>query len=161
MTAPGVEKGRETVLIVEDDQMVRPLVVMQIQSLGYVALTAANASEALAVIDGGQEIDLLFTDLIMPGGMNGRLLADEAMRRRPSLKILFTSGHSDEAISHDGRLDDGVLLLAKPYRKSDLALMIRTALAADVKLQSPAQDRPLPLPSEPDAALEASAKIHI
>jgi signal transduction histidine kinase len=81
MTAPGVEKGRETILVVEDDHMVRPLVVKQIQSLGYVALTAANAQEALTVIDGGQEINLLFTDLIMPAGMNGRLLADEALRR--------------------------------------------------------------------------------
>src|SRR6202043_2196305 len=115
----GVEKGRETVLIVEDDQMVRPLVVRQIQSLGYLALTAANAEEALVVIDGGQEIDLLFTDLTMPGGMNGRLLAGEALLRRPSLKILFTSGHSDDEVSHAGRLDDG-LLLAKPYRKSEL-----------------------------------------
>ncbi|MEA2681029.1 MAG: hypothetical protein QOK03_2751, partial [Candidatus Binataceae bacterium] len=81
MNASGVERGRETILIVEDDQMVRPVVVRQIESLGYVALTAASAEEALIVIDGGQEIDLLFTDLIMPGGMNGRLLADEALRR--------------------------------------------------------------------------------
>jgi signal transduction histidine kinase len=161
MTAPGVEKGRETILIVEDDPMVRPLAVRQIESLGYIALTAANAGEALAVIDGGQEIDLLFTDLIMPGGMNGRLLADEALCRRPSLKILFTSGHSDEVISHDGHLDDGVLLLTKPYRKSDLAQMIRSALAADVKLQNLARDPPFHLPTEPDTALETSAKAQI
>jgi nitrogen-specific signal transduction histidine kinase len=141
MTAPGVERGRETILVVEDDQMVRPLVVRQIQSLGYVALTAATAEEALVVIDGGQEIDLLFTDLIMPGGMNGRLLADEALRRRPSLKILFTSGHSDNEVTHDGRLDDGVLLLAKPYRKSELARMIRSALVADSKLQPISEER--------------------
>jgi signal transduction histidine kinase len=133
MTAPGVERGRETILVVEDDQMVRPLVVRQIQSLGYVALTAANAEEALVVIDGGQEIDLLFTDLTMPGGMNGRLLAGEALLRRPSLKILFTSGHSDDEVSHAGRLDDG-LLLAKPYRKSELARMLRSALAASQSL---------------------------
>jgi CheY-like chemotaxis protein len=82
MTAPGVERGRKTILVVEDDRMVPPLVVRQIQSLGYVALTAATAEDALVVIDGGQQIDLLFTDLTMPGGMNGRLLADEALRRR-------------------------------------------------------------------------------
>jgi len=161
MTAPGVEKGRETILVVEDDPMVRPLVVRQVTSLGYVALTAANAEEALAVVDGGQEIDLLFTDLIMPGGMNGRLLADEALRRRPSLKILFTSGHSDEAISHDGRLDDGVLLLIKPYRKSDLALMIRNALTADAQLQTPTPVSPLQLPTDSHAAPETPAKAQI
>jgi CheY-like chemotaxis protein len=84
--------------------MLRPLAVRQIQSLGYVALTAATAEEALMIIDGGQEIDLMFTDLIMPGGMNGRLLADEALRRRPSLKILFTSGYSDDEVSNGGRV---------------------------------------------------------
>jgi signal transduction histidine kinase/CheY-like chemotaxis protein len=161
MTAPGVERGRETILIVEDDQMVRPLVVRQIASLGYVALTAASAEEALIVIDGGQEIDLLFTDLIMPGGMNGRLLADEALRRRPSLKILFTSGHSEDEVSHDGRLDDGVLLLAKPYRKSELARMIRSVLAADMKLQPLPEDSTVHLHSGPDGAPDSSAKAPI
>ena len=157
MTAPGVERGRETILIVEDDQMVRPLVVRQIQSLGYVALTAATAEEALIVLDGGQEINLLFTDLMMPGGMNGRLLADEALRRKPSLKILFTSGYSDDEVSHDGRLDDGVLLLAKPYRKSDLARMIRSVLSADVKLQPLPEDGAVHSDPEPDGPTESSA----
>jgi CheY-like chemotaxis protein len=157
MTAPGVERGRETILVVEDDHMVRPLVVQQIQSLGYVALSAANAEEALAVIDGGQEIDLLFTDLIMPAGMNGRLLADEALKRRPSLKILFTSGYADDEVSHGGRLDEGVLLLAKPYRKSDLARMIRSALAADMTLQPLPEGGTVDLCSGPDVAPESSA----
>jgi signal transduction histidine kinase/DNA-binding NarL/FixJ family response regulator len=161
MTAPGVERGRETILIVEDDQMVRPLVVRQIESLGYVALTAASAEEALIVIDGGQEIDLLFTDLVMPGGMNGRLLADEALRRRPSLKILFTSGHSEDEVSHDGRLDDGVQLLAKPYRKSDLARMIRSVLAADMKLQPLPEHSTIHPHSGPDEAPDSSAKAPI
>jgi signal transduction histidine kinase/ActR/RegA family two-component response regulator len=147
MTAPGVERGRETILIVEDDHMVRPTVVRQIESLGYVALTAADAAEALTVIDGGQEIDLLFTDLIMPGAMNGRRLADEALRRKPSLKVLFTSGYSEDEISHNGKLDEGVLLLAKPYRKSDLARLIRSALAADTRLQ--------PFPEESTGGLQA------
>jgi hypothetical protein len=66
----------------------------------------------------------------MPGGLNGRQLADEAARRRPALKTLFTSGYTENAIVHHGRLDSGVLLLAKPYRKSELARMIRTALAS-------------------------------
>jgi signal transduction histidine kinase/ActR/RegA family two-component response regulator len=161
MTAPGVERGCETILIVEDDQMVRPLVVRQIQSLGYVALTAATVEEALIVIDGGQEINLLFTDLMMPGGMNGRLLADEALRRKPSLKILFTSGYSDDEVSHDGRLDDGVLLLAKPYRKSDLARMIRSVLAADMKLHPLPEDGAVRSDPEPDVPTESSARVPI
>jgi signal transduction histidine kinase len=122
--------GDETILVVEDDSLVRAFVVGQIQSLGYATLAAVNAAEALVVIDSSQKIDLLFTDMIMPGSMNGRQLADAALQRRASLKILFTSGYSNEVIIHHGHLDAGVLLLAKPYRKSDLAGMIRAALAA-------------------------------
>jgi signal transduction histidine kinase len=127
---PSLEGGSETILVVEDDNLVRSFVVGQVQSLGYATLTAANAAEALLVVDGLQEIDLLFTDMIMPGAMNGRQLADAALKRRAGLKILFTSGYSNEVIIHHGHLDAGVLLLAKPYRKSDLARMIRAALAA-------------------------------
>jgi signal transduction histidine kinase/CheY-like chemotaxis protein len=130
VNASGVEGGHETVLVVEDDSLVRTFVVGQINSLGYATLSAINAAEALLVIDSAQHIDLLFTDMIMPGAMNGRQLADAALQRRASLKILFTSGYSNEAIIHHGHLDVGVLLLAKPYRKSDLARMLRAALAA-------------------------------
>lgn len=125
-----LEGGHEAILIVEDDNLVRTFVVGQIESLGYRTLTAIDAAEALAVIDGPKGIDLLFTDMIMPGSMNGRQLADAALQRRPSLKILFTSGYSNEVIIHHGHLDAGVLLLPKPYRKSDLARMIRAALVA-------------------------------
>jgi len=109
---------------------VRQYVVTQVKSLGYTALEAANGAEALTIIDSDKTIDLLFTDIIMPGNMNGRQLADEAARRRPDLKTLFTSGYTENAIVHHGRLDSGVLLLAKPYRKSELAKMLRTALAS-------------------------------
>jgi signal transduction histidine kinase/CheY-like chemotaxis protein len=126
---PSLEGGSETILVVEDDHLVRSFVVGQIQSLGYATLAAANAAEALLVVEGLQEIDLLFTDMIMPGAMNGRQLAEAALTRRAGLKVLFTSGYSNEVIIHHGRLDAGVLLLAKPYRKSDLARMIRAALA--------------------------------
>jgi signal transduction histidine kinase/CheY-like chemotaxis protein len=125
-----IEGGDETILVVEDDNLVRTFVLAQIRSLGYLTLEAVNAAEALVVIDSPQKIDLLFTDMIMPGSMNGRQLADAALQRRDSLKVLFTSGYSNEAIIHHGHLDAGVLLLAKPYRKSDLAHMIRAALAA-------------------------------
>jgi CheY-like chemotaxis protein len=121
--------GDESVLIVEDDALVRKYVITQIASLGYSTLEAANATDALKIIDGGVPIDLLFTDIIMQGSMNGRQLSYEALRRRPSLKVLFTSGYTENAIVHHGRLDAGVLLLPKPYRKSELARMIRVALA--------------------------------
>ena len=102
--------------------------VAQLQTLGYRTLVAANAGEALKIVDAGAEFDVLFTDVIMPGTMNGRQLAEEINKRRPGLKVLFTSGYTENAIVHHGRLDPGVLLLAKPYRKSDLARMIRRAL---------------------------------
>jgi PAS domain S-box-containing protein len=126
----GIQGGNETVLVVEDDSLVRRYVMTQIESLGYSTLEAANASDALRIIDDVATIDLLFTDVIMPGGMNGRQLVDEALKRRPGLKTLYTSGYTENAIVHHGRLDSGVLLLAKPYRKSELARMIRHALAS-------------------------------
>ena len=124
-----IERGDESILIVEDDALVREYVVTQISSLGYDTLAASNAAEALEIIDGPERVDLLFTDVIMPGGMNGRQLATEAIKRRQGLKVLYTSGYTENAIVHHGRLDAGVLLLAKPYLSSDLARMIRTALA--------------------------------
>ena len=125
-----VEGGHETILVVEDDTLVRRYVMTQIQSLGYTTLEASNASDALRIIDDVPAIDLLFTDVIMPGAMNGRQLVDEALKRRPGLKTLYTSGYTENAIVHHGRLDSGVLLLAKPYRKAELARMIRLALAS-------------------------------
>jgi CheY-like chemotaxis protein len=106
---------------------VRSYVDTQLQSLGYKTLSAANGVDALAIADGGAAFDLLFTDVIMPGRLNGRQLAAEMAQRRPGLKVLFTSGYTENAIIHHGRLDSGVLLLAKPYRKLDLARMLRTA----------------------------------
>jgi CheY-like chemotaxis protein len=142
-----LEGGSETILVVEDDPLVRSYVATQLNSLGYTTLTAANATEALEYIDGVKSFDLLFTDVIMPGSINGRQLADEAKRRRPSLKVLYTSGYTENAIVHHGRLDPGVLLLPKPYRKSDLARMVRTALARGEEMDAGATDL-----AAPDAA---------
>jgi CheY-like chemotaxis protein len=128
VTPATIEGGHETILVVEDDRLVRDYVLAQLHSLGYVTLQAANAAEALAIVAAGKPFDLLFTDVIMPGKMNGRQLADELQRTRPDLKVLYTSGYTENAIIHHGRLDSGVLLLAKPYRKSDLARTIRKAL---------------------------------
>src|SRR6266700_6431179 len=124
------EHGDESILIVEDDALVREYVVTQVSRFGFHTLAASNAAEALAIINGPERIDLLFTDVIIPGGMNGRQVATEALKLRPGLKILYTSGYTENAIVHHGRLDAGVLLLPKPYLSSDLARMIRTALAS-------------------------------
>jgi PAS domain S-box-containing protein len=128
-TVPAIPGGHETILVVEDDRLVREYVLTQLHSLGYVTLDAANAAEALAIVEANHKFDLLFTDVIMPGAMNGRQLANEMQKSKPALKVLFTSGYTENAIIHHGRLDSDVLLLAKPYRKSDLAGMIRKALA--------------------------------
>jgi PAS domain S-box-containing protein len=125
-----IQGGHETILVVEDDRLVKDYVLAQLHSLGYATLDAANAAEALALFEQGHKFDLLFTDVIMPGAMNGRQLADRLLDGCPDLKVLFTSGYTENAIIHHGRLDSGVLLLAKPYRKSDIARMIRRALDA-------------------------------
>jgi CheY-like chemotaxis protein len=127
---PVMQGGRETILVVEDDPLLRSLVAGQIKSLGYDTLVVVNAAEALAVLESPRQIDLLFTDMIMPGTMNGRQLADVALRQRAALKVLFTSGYSQGAIIQQGQPRAGTLLLEKPYRKSDLARMLRAAIAA-------------------------------
>ena len=126
--AAALPGGHETIMVVEDDALVRNFVIGQLQSLGYRTVGAVNGPAALSLIEDGQAFDLLFTDVIMPGGMSGRDLAEEVRQRRPGIKVLYTSGYTDNAIVHQGRLDPGVLLLTKPYRKSQLATMIRRAL---------------------------------
>jgi len=122
-------RGRdEKVLVVEDDELVRQFVAQQVAALGYQVLTAADGAQALEVLQAHADVDLLFTDVVMPGGMDGRQLADAARRERPDLPVLFTSGYTENAIVHQGRLDPGVLLLNKPYRLADLAEKLRQAL---------------------------------
>jgi PAS domain S-box-containing protein len=120
--------GHETILVVEDDKLVRDYVVTQLGSLGYLTLAAENAAVALAYLASDTMFDLLFTDIIMPGGMNGRELAEAITRQRPSVRVLYTSGYTENAIVHHGRLDPGVALLNKPYRKKDLAEKLRQVL---------------------------------
>jgi PAS domain S-box-containing protein len=124
------QRGSETILVVEDDALVRGYVVAQLESLGYHTITAANGPDAVALLDQDVAFDVLFTDVIMPGGMNGRELADAVTRRRPGMPVLYTSGYPEAAIMHDGRLDPGVALLNKPYRKSDLARLMRQVLGS-------------------------------
>jgi len=124
-----IEGGTETILVAEDDPLVLASVTAQLESLGYQTVSAVSAAEALALVDKGVKFDLLFTDVIMPGSMNGRQLSDAIAKRRHGLKVLFTSGYTESAVIHHGRLDPGVLLLTKPYRKQDLARMLRRAFA--------------------------------
>ncbi|MCC5875477.1 MAG: PAS domain S-box protein [Candidatus Sumerlaeia bacterium] len=120
--------GNEVILLVEDDELVRHFAEFQLISLGYLVFVASNGPEALDVLQQHPEIDLLFTDIVMPGGMNGRQLADRAKELRPDLKVLYTSGYTDNAIVHHGRLDPGAKLLGKPYGKAELARKIREVL---------------------------------
>ncbi|RAI39658.1 hypothetical protein CH338_08790 [Rhodoplanes elegans] len=130
--APAIDAmtgGDETILVVEDDDLVRRNVITLLEDLGYTAFAASSGPEALKLLDDGKAFQLLFTDVIMPGGMNGRELAAEVLRRRPDVKVLYTSGYAEDAIVHHGRLDPDVTLLNKPYRKADLARKVREALA--------------------------------
>ena len=122
--------GTETILLVEDDEQVRGFALSQLKSLGYNVLQARNGVEAMELIERHGQIDLLFTDVVMPGGMSGRQLADAARQRRPGLKVLFTSGYDAEAIVQHGRPDPGVQLLPKPYRRRELARRIRSIFDA-------------------------------
>ena len=108
--------------------MVQQYVFAQLESFGYRVLPAANAAEALSIVDSGQPFDLLFTDIVMPGAMNGFELADEVLVRKPLTKVLFTTGFQDGIIERHGPLAPGTLLLAKPYQRGELASKIRDAL---------------------------------
>jgi CheY-like chemotaxis protein len=134
--------GTETILCVEDDASVRAYVVAQLESLGYKAIAASNAAEALAIADGGADFDLLFTDVVMPGRMNGKQLAERMRLRRPSLRVLFTSGYTDHTIIRDGRIMRDVFFLSKPYRRPQLARMLRRSLdAPPVAFAHPSQPK--------------------
>ena len=135
---PPPPRGTETIFIVEDDPLVQDFVVAQLQSLGYRTITASTGVEALAKIEAGQTFDLLFTDVIMPGGVNGKELAEETLRQRPGMKVLYTSGYTDNAMIEHGGLDQDALLLTKPYRKSELAQMVRLALLSGAEAGPPA-----------------------
>ena len=120
--------GTERVLMVEDDEFVRVHVHQQLVDLGYSVTVAANAHQALELLNKEAAYDLLFTDIVMPGGMDGQQLAQEALKMRPGLPVLFTSGYTDGALMDQGRLDPDRALLVKPYRKRDLALKLRQLL---------------------------------
>lgn len=126
--APG---GQETILIAEDDDFVRAYAVHCLESLGYKVISASSGHEALSLLSQGSNPDVLFTDIVMPGGMNGLELAEHARRLRPQLKILLTSGYALDALTSRGRLEVGTAVLHKPYRKTLLAQHLRRIIDAN------------------------------
>ena len=120
----------ETILVVEDDEGVRNYGCETLRELGYRVLEAGSGRAGLELLGKHPEIRLLFTDIGLPGGMNGRQLAEEARRQRPNLRVLFTTAYARNAIVHDGRLDPGVALLPKPYTQPALATKVRDILDA-------------------------------
>jgi PAS domain S-box-containing protein len=120
--------GTATILVAEDDEGVRQTVVEMLQELGYQIFEATDAASAWSVIERGVPIDLLFTDVIMPGKLKSSDLAQMVKERFPGMGVLFTSGYTENSIVHDGRLDHGVQLLSKPYSREQLARKIRYAL---------------------------------
>jgi CheY-like chemotaxis protein len=129
---PGEEpaQGWETILLVEDDQGVLEVVTAMMEELGYRVLTAHNGPEALSILERGEPIDLLFTDLVMPHGISGAELAQRARQMRPDLKILLGSGYSARMSPAAATAAAGLPILGKPYRQAELAAKLRAVLAA-------------------------------
>jgi DNA-binding response OmpR family regulator len=125
-----VPRGRpsERILVVEDDPDVRSYTVSSLRELGYAVMEAGDATSALRLLDAGPRFDLLFTDLGLPGGQNGKALAEAARKRDPSLKVLMTTAYAGAALIHKGRLDPGIDLLSKPFAYKALALRVRAVL---------------------------------
>lgn len=137
--APAVG-GSETVLVVEDDTRVQRTVIAMLADLGYNVLKADNADQAIAVLSSGVHVDLLFTDVVMPGTLKSPEMARSAVQIQPHLRVLFTSGYTQNAIVHGGRLDPGVELLSKPYSRKELAHKVRQVLGHEEQLFGVAAD---------------------
>jgi PAS domain S-box-containing protein len=120
--------GSERILVVEDDELVRRQLTSHLRDLGYVVVSANDGVEALDLLREQEHFDMLFTDVVMPRGINGCELADEAAKLRPRLPVLFTSGYAESAVARRGRLDPGLNLLHKPYRRHEMAMKIRAIL---------------------------------
>ncbi|MBB6503351.1 putative addiction module CopG family antidote [Sphingomonas endophytica] len=138
--------GTETVLVVEDDDEVRATVVEMLGDLGYRVLKAVDAQSALSVVESGIAIDLLFTDVVMPGTLKSPELARKARERLPDIAVLFTSGYTENSIVHGGRLDAGLELLSKPYTREALARKVRHVLGNQGQRRESVAPRAQPLP---------------
>ena len=120
--------GTETVLLVDDEEIVRTTVASMLESLGYDVITAASGAEGISILEKGTAIAQLFTDVVMPGAVSGRKLAERAVEIYLAIKILFTSGYTENSIVHNSRLDPGVEFLNKPYDRERLAMKVRRVL---------------------------------
>jgi PAS domain S-box-containing protein len=149
-----VRGGTETILVVEDDPNVQATVVGMLTELGYQVLRADNAEVALAVLKAGVRCDLLFTDVVMPGKLKTTDMVRQAKALQPAMKVLYTSGYTQNAIIHGGRLDPGVELLSKPYRREKLASKVRQLLGTqDQAPAAPVAPGPRPVPTGPRVLL--------
>ncbi|TSC25318.1 response regulator [Corallococcus sp. Z5C101001] len=157
-TSGAVEGGTETILVVEDDAAVRATVVEVLTELGYRVLKASDGQSALAVIQSGLPVDLLFTDVVMPGPVRSPELARQAKAHLPDLEVLFTSGYTENAIVHGGRLDPGVSLLSKPYRREDLARKLR-ALLRNREQRLAGKPARTPAPAAPSPEVKDALRI--
>jgi CheY-like chemotaxis protein len=126
--SPAPVSGDETILVVEDQDELREYIVGILSELGYRVAASATGPAALRVIAERPDLDLLLTDVVLPGGMNGRELSKQALLLRPTLKILFMTGYTQNAIVHDGRLDADVALISKPFTFDQLAAKVRAQL---------------------------------
>ncbi|HEY4542379.1 MAG TPA: response regulator, partial [Noviherbaspirillum sp.] len=145
--AAPVTGGSETVLVVEDDAAVQAIAVEMLSGLGYKVLRAVDAQSALSILQSGIAVDLLFTDVVMPGPLRSPDLARQAKAILPGIGVLFTSGYTQNAIDHGGRLDQGMELISKPYRREDLARKVRQVL--DERKKSAPQEIANPTPASP------------
>lgn len=155
-----VSGGNETILVVEDDEGVRETVIALLGELGYRVLKAPDAQSALAVIESGVPIDLLFTDVVMPGTLKSPELARKAKERLPDLGVLFTSGYTENSIVHGGRLDEGVNLISKPYSHEALARKVRQVLGQNGKRPAGETARPTE-PQVPPPAPKPDRKLTV
>jgi len=144
--------GLETILVVEDDLAVQKTVVDILSALGYNILKADDAQSALDILQSGRQIDLLFTDVVMPGSLSTPELARQAKLLHPAIEVLFTSGYTQNAFVHAGRLDPDVNLLSKPYRREQLAVRIRSLLSN--RMRVPMSAKAISRPIDAGAAID-------
>jgi CheY-like chemotaxis protein len=128
--AAASDQGTETILVVEDDAQVRVLATASLRERGYTVIEAANGAEAVTVLDSDVHIDLVLTDVVMPGPLTGKQVAEHALVARPGMKVLFTSGYADASVMRNGLVAAGARFLSKPYRGGHLAASVRGLLDA-------------------------------
>jgi CheY-like chemotaxis protein len=128
--AAPLPSGHETVLLVEDDELVREHLSETLKSLGYAIIPCATGREAIDIVSGGAQADLLLTDVILGAGMNGHGVAQKIQELRPEMPVLYMSGYTEDAIIHEGKLNPGIHFISKPFRRQEIARKLRDVLSA-------------------------------